>query len=90
MVFQGNVHVRHLDWEESIAAGRLQQAPQVGDTTNSSTSTDNLQDQPDAPRQEEAASAPCVALGEKFEVVIGTDILYEVKTLPVWYYCAGV
>ena len=79
VVFQGNAHVRHLDWEESMTAGRLQQAPQLGDTNNTSTLTDTLQDQPGAPRQEETSSAPCVALEEKFEVVIGTDILYEVR-----------
>ncbi|KAL3155850.1 hypothetical protein ABBQ32_012859 [Trebouxia sp. C0010 RCD-2024] len=73
----GNVHVRHLDWEESIMAGRLQQAAQSGDTTNTSTSTGSLQNQPGMPSQEQASSAPCVALEEKFEVVIGTDILYE-------------
>lgn len=78
VVFQGNVHVRHLDWEESIMAGRLQQAAQSGDTTNTSTSTGSLQNQPGMPSQEQASSAPCVALEEKFEVVIGTDILYEV------------
>lgn len=73
----GNAHVRHLDWEESVMAGRLQQAPQSGDTNNTSTSTANLQNQPGVPSQDEASSAPRLALEEKFELVIGTDILYE-------------
>lgn len=62
-------------------AGRLQQAPQSGDTNNTSTSTANLQNQPGVPSQDEASSAPRLALEEKFELVIGTDILYEVKSL---------
>lgn len=69
------MHVRHLDWEESLSA---EQAQQSKDTTDKHE--EDAGNQPGAAMEAgpDASLAPRVAIGDKFEVVIGTDILYEV------------
>lgn len=74
--------VRHLDWQESLAA---EQDHSLSSTRISSSSRDNDSEvkQTDDARQTQTdlASAPKVALDDKFDIVIGTDILYEVRQL---------
>ena len=69
------MHVRHLDWEESLPA---EQAQQSKDTTDKHE--EDAGNQPGAATEAGtgASLAPHVAIEDKFEVVIGTDILYEV------------
>ena len=70
------MHVRHLDWEESLAAEQGQQSKDQIGTHQEDAETqpgDAIKGGPDA------SLAPHVAIEDKFEVVIGTDILYEVR-----------
>ena len=76
---QGNMLVRHLSWQESVAA---EQAHLLSSTHNSSSSnSDGKAKQAGHVSQTPTnlASAPHVALNDEFDVVIGTDILYEVR-----------
>lgn len=70
--------VRHLDWEESLAAEQSQQSKNT-----TSTHQEVAGSQPGCSNQagSDASLAPHVALEDKFEVIIGTDILYEVRLL---------
>lgn len=83
------MHVRHLDWEESHALGRLQEAQQSGDAHGTGAVKANLQNQigSSRPAVSTASFAPCVAVEEEFEVVIGTDILYEVRFIKASSSC---
>lgn len=65
------MHVRHLDWEESLAAEQGQQSKDPIGTHQEDAETQ--------PSDADASLAPHVAIEDKFEVVIGTDILYEVR-----------
>lgn len=72
------MHVRHLDWEESLAAEQAQQSEVMSDTDQADTGN-----KPGALSQvgPDASLAPHVAIEDKFEVIIGTDILYEVRPM---------
>lgn len=77
---QGNMHVRHLDWEEALAAEESQQSK-----LTPSTHQEVAGSQPGCSNQAgpDASLAPHVAVEDKFEVIIGTDILYEVRPLSM-------
>ena len=69
------MHVRHMDWQESLSA---EQAQQSNDTTGTYEEDAGTQPGVAAQAGPDASLAPHVAIENKFEVVIGTDILYEV------------
>ncbi|KAL0036907.1 hypothetical protein WJX77_004594 [Trebouxia sp. C0004] len=69
----GNMHVRYLDWAEAIAMEGPQTAP---DTDSSSVAAANQA--ADSRCQQPAKTiAPHVQSDETFDVIIGTDIMYE-------------
>lgn len=76
--------VRHLDWEESLAAEQSQQSQ---NTTG--THQEDGGHPPDLLTQAgpDASFAPHVAIEDKFEVIIGTDILYEVMPMTTHELC---
>ena len=72
--------VRHLDWEESLAA---EQAQQSKDTTGTDQADVGNLSGAVSQAGPDASLAPHVAIEDKFEVIIGTDILYEVRPMSL-------
>lgn len=74
---QGNMHVRFLDWAEAVAAEQLS-ARQGISSSNSKLDAVASQAAADSPSQTQTI-APHVQSDETFDVIIGTDIMYEVS-----------
>lgn len=76
--------VRHLDWEESLAAEQSQHSKH---TTGPHQENGGHQPGSLTQARPDASSAPHVASEYKFEVIIGTDILYEVTPWSKHEFC---
>ena len=74
---QGNMHVRFLDWAEAVAAEELL-ARQGTSSSNSKSDAATSQAAADSLSQTQTI-APRVQSDEVFDVIIGTDIMYEVS-----------
>ena len=86
-VRQGTMLVRHLDWQESVAAEQSQQATATNNSSGGVDETQLAADQAHTQTQTQTRTqtqtqtlAPQVALDAQFDVVIGTDIMYEVSS----------
>jgi len=74
---QGNMHVRYLDWAEAIAMEGAQTA-QNTDSSNAAAAA-NQAAADNGCQQQAKTIAPHVQSDETFDVIIGTDIMYEVN-----------
>jgi len=77
---QGNMHVRYLDWAEAIAMEGAQTA-QNTDSSNAAAAA-NQAAADNGCQQQAKTIAPHVQSDETFNVIIGTDIVYEVNATP--------
>ena len=75
---QGNMHVRYLDWAEAIAMEGAQTA-QNTDSRNLVAAAANHAAADSSSQQQAKMIAPHVQSDETFDVIIGTDIMYEVN-----------
>ena len=78
---QGNMHVRYLDWAEAIAMEGAQTA-QNTDSSNVVAAAANHAAADSSSQQQAKPIAPHVQSDETFDVIIGTDIMYEVSATP--------
>ena len=75
---QGNMHVRYLDWAEATAMEGAQTA-QNTDSSNIVAAAANHAAADSSSQQQAKTVAPHVQSDETFDVIIGTDIMYEVN-----------
>lgn len=75
---QDNMRVRFLDWAEAVAAEVRQAAKHT--STGSGSSEAVCAETTIAGQSKTQAMVPNMHLDETFDVVIGTDILYEVSS----------
>ena len=80
---QGNMHVRFLDWAEAVAAEEVS-AGQGKSSSNSKSDAVTSQAAADSLSQTQTI-APHVQTDETFDVIIGTDIMYEVSWTPATF-----
>ena len=80
---QGSMHVRFLDWAEAVAAEEL---PAREGMSSSNSKSDAVISQAAADSLSQTQTiAPRVQFDETFDVIIGTDIMYEVSwTQPIF------
>lgn len=74
---QGNMHVRYLDWAEATAMEGAQTAPHPD--SSSVAAAANHAAAESSNQQQAKTIAPHVQSDETFDVIIGTDIMYEVN-----------
>ena len=75
------MHVRYLDWAEAIAMEGAQTA-QNTDSRNLVAAAANHAAADSSSQQQAKTIAPHVQSDETFDVIIGTDIMYEVNATP--------
>ena len=93
LLLQGFVHVRRLDWVEALQ-GAPTQPPHLGPGADSdqlapsSPPSDGpsiaVQPQHPVTGASNLALPPNVPRGDQFEVILGTDIMYEVNPPMLW------
>ncbi|KAA6419328.1 MAG: hypothetical protein FRX49_10727 [Trebouxia sp. A1-2] len=72
----GNMHVRYLDWAEAMAM-EVAQTAQNKDSSNVVAAAANHAAADSSSQQQAKTIAPHVQADETFDVIIGTDIMYE-------------
>ncbi len=77
---QDNMHVRYLDWAEAIAVEGAQTAQHTDSSNVVAAANDAAAES--SSQQQAKTIAPHVQSDETFDVIIGTDIMYEVSATP--------